>query len=286
MQAQAPNQVTDVPAPAPVRLMDTSFDFHDFLNRWRRARIRALVELARLSENADLDETELLASVPSDRHDEALRQIFDVSRTLGLSAARYLGMTWELDDLSDVLGQSGLPCIGGAWLGGSDQTHRVLHRDGCSGGRKIGPLWCDYWREALDGLVMGVGEDERLARHASVGHGDSECVDVLFLDERVRTVPLASEEAGGSSRRYGEIPDAMREILQPIAERLEKSRAKLYLDGFSEGILYYRIESPDGPVCGPGGRLVHESFQRDASKLFQDLRFQDTGPLAVYGSGT
>lgn len=279
-------QAHTVDVAEPVRLMETSFDLSDFLSRWKRARLRVLSDLVEVPDGSSIDEADILASLPLDRREALLRGVFDASRLLGLSLARYLGMTWELEDFSDVLEQSGLPCIGGAWKNGSSSTHRLRQRTGCDVGKRLGSLWCDYWREALDGLVMGVGEDERLARHASMGHGDTECTDVLFYDERVRTVPLASEAAMERSRRFGDVPDQMRNALLPIAKRLDQSRAKLYLDGFSERTLYYRIESPDGPVCGPGGRLVHESFQREASSVFPDIRFQDTGPLAVYGSGT
>jgi hypothetical protein len=257
-------------------LQEPAFDLSDFLSRWQRARLSALRSV--LDENLttlNAVEEELLKLVPQEKRDALLKQVFDHSRALGLGVVRYLGLLWERDDIYRVLAASGSPCISGSWQV-TEQAH-VLRRSGCRTVGELGSFFCDYWREAVDGLVMGVGENERYVRHESLGHGDAGCVDVLFVD---------GQEQLGTWVKRGSVPNEIQSGLRPICDRMAESKVKVSIEGYSEGVLYYKIESPNDPVCGTGGRLVHESFRREVTRLFPQIGLQDASPLAVYGSGT
>lgn len=254
------------------------FSVEDFRLRWQAARISAVKGALGASANSavsDTSEEELLALVPEKDRETVLRKIFDHSRALGVSVVKFLGLSWEISDLEEVLGRMNLPCLSGKWS--PTNVARVLERAGCEQVKRLGSFACDYWREAADGLVMGVGEVERYARHASVGHGDAACIDVFFDD---------SLGASGEKPRHAAVPEKIKQGLREIHARFNLLKATLTLEGLSEGVLYYRLESSEGPLCGSNGRLMHESFAREVKNRFPGLMLQDASPLAVYGEGT
>lgn len=261
---------------------DPRFDLEGFLGRWKMARISALQSLGAVG---PVEETLLVQLNDFDRG-ELLRRVFDQSRKFGLSAAKYFGLTFEITDLAEILQKSKMVCLGGGW-----EPHKaafVLKRPGCAFFKVWGALGCDYWREVLDGLVMGVGENERIARHRSLGHGDSECVDILFTEEfTVPRVVRTEPDAPGASRpKYGPIESEVLERFEPVFTRFKQMKIQLVLEGVSEGTLYYRLDPEKGVLCGAGGKLMHETFLRDTKKLFPDLNVLDAAPLAVYGGST
>ncbi len=216
-----------------------------------------------------------------EQRDAVLRAVFEASRKLGLSAARFLGVSWEITDLAEVLSGLVVPCVGGAWR--EHNGARVLERNGCDLPKALGSLGCDYWREALDGLVMGVGENERLSRHQSAGHGDDGCLDVLFVEGFVvpRVTSFVSEVSSGA--RFGPLPVGLVEGLHEVRTRFESMKIRLRLEGVSEGVLYYQLEAEEGVLCGAGGKLLHDSFARAVARVNSALTPKDIAPIAVYG---
>lgn len=233
-----------------------------------------------------LDEEALLGRLQGDARDQVLRRVFDQSRKFGLNASKFLGLTFEASDLGEILGKSDISCLGGIWK--SHNAAFVYTRPGCASFKNLGRLGCDYWREALDGLVMGVGENERIARHRSLGHGDAECVDIIFTETFTlpRVVRSGSSSDIRTELKYGEIPGEILEKLEPVVHRFKKMKIELVLAGISEGTLYYRLDPEKGVLCGAGGKLMHDTFLRDTKKLFPDLLVSDVSPLAVYGGST
>ena len=266
-------------------MQDPRFDREDFLSRWKRARVDGLRSLFPEGAPVDLGEEELLARSGEFDTQLLLRRVFDQSRKFGLSASRFLGLTFEISDLVEILG-SATPCVGGQWK--KHNAAYVLERPGCASFRSLGPIACDYWREALDGLVMGVGENERFTRHRSAGHGDSECVDILFREEFA--VPRVAKSDGGAETRqspkYGKLSDEMTEKMESLVVRFKRMKIDLVLAGLSEGTLYYRLDPEKGVLCGAAGKLMHDTFVRDARILYPDLKVLDVAPLAVYGGAT
>ncbi len=272
------------------------FDLTEFSERWRRARLSALSSvLAKKSTSLQLafplQEEQLLGLIDTELVDSALRNVFDASRKLGLSAVRYLGMTLEISDFAEILPYFGTPCFREQWrshhAANAAQAAQVLERKGCDALSKFGSFACDYWREALDGLVMGMGENERLSRHRSQGHGDSECVDVLFTEEF--SFPRVVKENSGTApekNKFGPVNHELEDALKSIRKRFESMKIGLHLDGVSENTLYYRLEAEEGVLCGAGGKLLHESLSRELAKKFPLLLIKDAAPLAVYGGSS
>jgi hypothetical protein len=261
------------------------FSIRDFISRWDKARLQActrtLVEFhARTPFLINPNEMELLAICPEDKKDELLKSVFDLSRQLASSASKYFKVSFEIQDLAKVLSQSGSPCVGGQWF--AHKEAYIYSRKSCSQFNKIGSFVCDYWREACDGLVMGLGEDERFTRHASVGHGDSECLDVIFVDKPTRS----KSNEHGSKMKWLPLPEYLKKDLDTVVQRMERLRIKVDFLGYAEGKVFYLIENKEDPtssLCGPGGRYFHEKLKEEVNKMQPDLIIQDAAPLAVYG---
>ena len=272
------------------------FNILEFRNRWKKSRISALnstlvgskSSFSKIqNEQDEQDEMFLLKRITNENREAALKNVFDHSRRLGLSVAKFFGVTWEMSDFSEVLPQLDLPCFATPWK--KHNEAQVLERNGCASLIQSGSLGCDYWREALDGLVMGVGENERLARHRSQGHGDSNCVDILFTENYVfpKIVSAHTQNTPVKTNvKFGPLPDEILEKLIPVQKRFAGMKVCLTLDGFSEGTLYYQLHTDEGVLCGAGGKLMHDSFLREFSKHFPSLATKDVSPLAVYGGSS
>lgn len=280
-----------------IRILEhPDFDISEFSERWRNARLSALkvslrengVSVSDPTEPVDQarEEHRLLSAVRDEFRSVVLRKVFDYSRQLGMSASRAFKLSFEIGDFSEILESIELPCFRGKWR--EHNGTRVLERTGCEAVSLSGGLACDYWREALDGLVMGAGSAERLARHRSRGHGDDECVDVLFEEEfsLPRVIGEGAAKPRPESKKFGPVPTEVADALGVAADRLKKMKIALHVDGVSEGVLYYRLDPEKGVLCGAGGKMIHESFQRELNAKFPNLKLQDASPLAVYGGST
>lgn len=264
---------------------DDKFDLEDFKNRWQSARLNVLKKNAPLKlivqQSIELmNEKSLLVialQLNSPDRDQILKQIFDVSRKFAISASRYFGLTWELSDFSEVLPKLGIPCFSVPFE--PYKRAYISKRKGCEDFAQLQSFGCDYWRESLDGLVMGLGETERLARHASVGYGGDECVDVLFTEEVVLPRIISDKP----QYKFGPITDLIEKELIPVQAYFKKMNIQLNWEGISEGVLYFKMDSTSGPVCGAGGRFMHQDLEKKINKILPQLKVKDASPLAVYG---
>jgi hypothetical protein len=258
-----------------------NFDIQEFYQRWTKARISAIKKSAPESTGSELSsEPELLEqyfsnSNDSKKNDILLRNIFDHSRQLALGLSKFLKISFEIQDFQNLLEQSSIPCVQGKWE--NRETARILSRKGCDFCPKVGANACDYWREALDGLVMGLGEKERLARHASVRHGDDSCIDIFYTEAPSRKENILA---------YGPLPDHMEATLTTVSEDFEiKMKKAIVLKGLSEGVLYFEFATSTDALCG-GTQLLTSTFQRKIQQHYPGLLVKEISPCAVLGVET
>jgi hypothetical protein len=270
-----------------------SFSIHQFNERWHRARIQACIQVLESKIESTRDcanesttiskdelinkseisksEVDLLLLCDEGAKPPLLTLVFDNSRKLALSAARYYGVTFEKDEIVQVLRNSNSPCVQGFWRAHNEAF--VIERKACGALKRVGSFLCDYWREACDGLVMGLGDEERFVRHASVGHGDENCLDVIF-------------QTYGSQFKWLPIPEFLEKDLQEVVVRMDRLRIKVEFLGYAETKVFYRIENKDDvkmSLCGPGGRYFHDKLKEEVAKFNSKILLQDAAPLAVYG---
>ncbi len=240
----------------------------DLADRWRRARDAALRPFA----PADTEPAALLATALESLRagqplesaaDEAQRRAFDNSLRLGRGFARTYGVELTLEQLREVLPRLGVPCLHGAVR--EIEGGFYLERSGCALG-PLGPAACDFMREAIHGLVLGITGDLRHARHESRGHGGETCVDLLHADS-------------ASALRFGPIPEATREVLDGVTRvaRMFDSASEITFLGVSENVLTYRIDRR----AGPGDVSVRALVERTVRRKLPALSLQEISPRPV-----
>jgi hypothetical protein len=265
-----------------------AFGMDEFCHRWQRARLSALAGsssaiaefLAQtglaLGLSANKREADLLEQLTDSEFDQALTSVFDNSRKLALSASRYLKLQLDIDDFSQLVEAAGIPCALGQWS--TRPTARVVEQTGCAYGETRRSRVCDWFREAIDGVVMGLGSTARYVRHRSAAHGDAGCCDVYFDD---------GESGRDPTLRYGPVPAPMRDALRGTEVAMQQSGHSVQWIGFSAGALFYELHSAGkAPICGKSGRAVHEKMIASVRSVLPDIHIHDAAPLAVYGEGT
>jgi hypothetical protein len=227
----------------------------DLGRRWQRARRAArAAEVPEPScSPSDVDDAAILIAAPAAAAAAAQRGVFDNSRRLGDGFRRFHGAELTLAELPMVLAQlaaASATCLRGTWTQAPDEDTLLLERTGCPAGAG-GPRSCDWWREAISGLVLGVTGGLRHARHCSVGHGADRCIDVFHVDPQ-------------SPRRYGPIPDDMRAQLAAVARSVAILDASCTVEflGLSDDVLYYRLPTADCGGSVRGQPLVERSVRR------------------------
>jgi hypothetical protein len=241
-----------------------ALDPADLLVRFAAARLAALQETLGFA-RPTTDERSALDSVPPEQRDALARRVYWNAWRLGRSAARAHGEVNEPERLCALLGASGLDCARGTWR--ADGTRRRLEREGCPTGEALGIAACDFFREALDGLVSGLSGRLRFARLASRGHGAQSCADVVYSERD----PTA---------RSGPVPaEVSRQFAQPIA-RLRVLGVSVELLGLAENRLHVEVAGLHAARCGPTG-LYFDLLADHLVRHFPDLVLVDASPRAV-----
>jgi len=239
-----------------------------FADRWKAARLRALSRFTQSRKN--LDEYALLKEIELSFHEDVLRTVFDESRRCGVDVAKEVGRTLSVCEISNLISESRVSCFCEIWERDDAGLSRYLKRIGCP--QRNSAFVCDYWREAADGLVMGLGDDAGFARHRSLGHGDDECLDFVYT-------------AWEKKHQFGSVPMAIEEALTDIKEDLSKLGAEFTLIGFSEGVLFYRLMGTEGPLCGVGRKLLLDQLVKKlksaAIHIRPNIEFRDVTPRPV-----
>ncbi len=256
--------------------MILSQSIEDLSKRWFRSRLSALKSFKIDSEESFFKE---INELPETQYEDLLKIIFLNSRNLGLGYQKQYNLAWERTDFSRHLQRLGSPCLNGDWE--NRISANVLTRLGCDQGRQIGSRYCQYWREAIDGLVAGLGDDTGYMRHSSVVVGDQNCTDVFYQDEVVPTDALWSNEM-----RWGPLSIEMKEKLATIEKKFERMKVSLSFLGLSEKNLFYKLEAKENLTCGTSGAIYRGLLEKWVENNFPSFRLKDASPVAVYGEKT
>lgn len=236
----------------------------ELAERWRRAR-RAAVEQVIGPTSDDATEDERLTCAAEVDEAELHRRLFENGARLGAGFRQRLRRAVTAAELPELLSTLGAPCLAsGTWsvLPG-EPGWRFLRQPCCAG--EASSMRCDAWREAIDGLVLGLTGSLRHTRTASAGHGQGQCVDVIYEDAE-------------SPSRYGELPDDVipaLEAVQAFVRRFEGADVRFL--GVSEGVLLYQLETTG---CGTGASALPMVEQLLKRKL-PGLEVRELSPRQV-----
>lgn len=191
---------------------------------------------------------------------EVQKKIFSNARVLGRGFVRTYGLVLEQDDLPGVLSALPTPCSQRS-IERTESSVRLLS-GGCSAASE-----CARWREAFDGLVLGLSEDEvSFRRHRSVGAGDGGCADVLFA-----TACEARE------LRYGAIPPELDIALAQMKTRLSVIPGiDVDVLGCSERIIFYTAKARSSEIA------TGDVVARAIARACPGYSAKDAAPAAVF----
>lgn len=235
----------------------------DLAERWRRAR-RAAVAAILGPVSPESEEASLFECAGEAHAVELNRLLFENSARLGEGFRRYYRKRIELEELPRLLPALGSPCLRGAWKPvegeGAWQLEREPCREACTA------VHCDAWREAIDGLVLGLTGEVRHTRHASLGHRQSRCVDLVYSKP-------------DSPLRFGSIPGELRPVLDSIGAFAKSFRGGVEVTwlGLSEGVLLYELSTLDCAAKEPVQMLLEQTLQ----KRLPGLELRELSPKAV-----
>jgi hypothetical protein len=237
----------------------------DLAARWQRARCSAL-SLA-LSRGARQEsEAALIALALDQAPEQTLRAVFDHSLALGRGFRRFYGADLTLSDLAGILPELGSPCVAVAWAHLPDAAAYRSERASCAAA-SAHLRACDYWREAVHGLVLGLSSGVHHARHESVGNGGTRCVDVLYVHPQ-------------SPARFAPIPEEVSVGLAALCRtaRMFDSSVEIEFLGIGENVLHYTVRSSRLEQ----GLDLTRVIQRGVERRFPWLTARDASPRAVF----
>lgn len=247
----------------------------DLSDRWQRARETACNKIFAIRKREDeflLD----LNILDEQQFEDLLKSLFLNSRNLGLSYQKSKNLTWEKSDFNKFASRLGSPCLSGDWE--LKPTAHVLSRDGCDAGKSMGRRYCQYWREAIDGLVTGISDDVGFVRNSSVSVNDHKCIDVFFDDESSPTDAIWT-----NSNKWGALPESIKADLDRIQQKFNDMKIDLKFLGLSEKNLLYKLEPKENLTCGSAGTIYRSQLEKLVKEKFPDFNLKDASPVAVYG---
>ncbi len=237
----------------------------DLALRFGRARRAALEAVTGALATADGDEAWQVRLATSVAKEALLRRVYDHALTLGRGFVRYHGGTpVSAEALPALLGALDCPCVGGDWT--ATDGGLVHERPGCEHGVG-GPALCDYWREAIGGLVHGLTDGVLHARHASVGRGQSSCRDALY------------DEPEGPLR-YGPVPASTLAAVDAakVAAHLLAPDVRVRVFGVLEDELCVGLEQNG---CDPDADAQRQHVLSLFHRYLPGLTLRDVSPRAV-----
>lgn len=247
----------------------------ELADRWQRAREDSYEKIFESKKKEDQYILEF-NHLDEEKFDEFLKSIFLNSRNLGLSYQKAKSLTWEKSDFTIFGNKLGSSCFMGSWE--QKPSAHVLSRQGCEHGKNIGRRYCQYWREAIDGLVTGISDEVGFVRNSSISVSDEKCIDVFYDEESSPTDAIWS-----NSNRWGVLPEDIRGDLKNIEDKFSRMKIDLKFLGLSEKTLLYKLEPKENLTCGSAGTIYRTHLEELVKEKFPHFLLKDASPVAVYG---
>lgn len=244
-------------------LVFSAASLKDLRGRWERAR-RAAAQTLVGPVDAHVDELALVGCAAEVDEAGLHRQLFENSARLGEGFVRVEKRRVPLEVIPEVLEALAPPCLGrGRWEAAGEGAWRLV-RPPCT--EQCERATCDAWREAIDGLVLGLTGGARHTRTSSVGHGQTQCIDLIYSDAEN---PL----------RYGEIEENLVPILESVQKFVRRFRgADVRFLGVSEGVLLYQFDTSG---CSGGRTPAQALVEQLLEKKLPHLKVRELSPRPV-----
>lgn len=235
-----------------------------FANLYADLRKRILGEFLFIendNENAALDK---LKELPEPKFLKLIGKISEKSREFAQFLLKGHDEPFTPEDIVDFLNKTDIPCLSSGWKLLDDNSTFRRFRTHCPG--TVCSHKCTYLRESVKGLVEGLSTNVKYSRHRSIGHGDKMCIDLIYNSD-------------DSDQKFGIIPDEIDELIKPVGEKLEEYYFRLITDGYSEGILYYRLINKKTTFDTLNFNLAKEVLQQTFLEKLPHVRLIETNTI-------
>lgn len=231
---------------------------------YKGLREQIILKALSISENEFLNSYQ---DISKDEQDILLRRIFDFSRIFGLEIFKKEKLSLNLEKIVSIIKNLNIGCVSGDFIKTSDSSFSVKRKSCPYSADK--ELICLYWREALDGLIMGLGDSERYSRHKSIKYGlNDSCVDVFYDSEKI---DLSKDK----------VPEEILKCIEKKKIKLAEKGIEVLPLGFSEKTLFYTIKDLKSDLNAFRRRFVRESFEKSFEKKFPFIELFEMSPRAV-----
>lgn len=247
-------------------------------HRWQLARSAALRTVNGVDAagpvaggaHAAADETWAITLGMSAAPEALPRLVYDHGLKLGRSFARFHGGPLDGDALGGLLAGLDSPCLRGRMVRSEDERAWVLDRPACEGACAT---TCEFWREALGGLIHGLTDGLQYVRHASASAGALTCRDVVHAD------PEGTWRFAALTSAQTEALEGARLTLRMLAP--DSPDVHIRFLGSLEGVIHY--ERPRSGCGGPDADAAagEERLTQVLGRFVPGGRFKDVSPRAV-----
>jgi hypothetical protein len=218
-----------------------------------------------------ISENDFLNSYPditNEEKDILLRKIFDFSRIFGLEVLKSEKGVLSFEKVVEIIKSLNIGCISGNWEKSQEEDSVTIKRKTCPYNADK-ELICLYWREALDGLVMGLGDTERYSRHKSLKYGlNDSCVDVIYDSSKI---DLSKDK----------VPAEILKCLEKKEAKLAEKGIKVIPIGFNERTFFYTLKDLNTEISPFRRKYLRESLEKSLEKKFPFIELVEMSPRAV-----
>ena len=215
------------------------------------------------------DEVSLLKMIKPESEENLLRKVFENSKKFASSAKWYYGAEWEVSDFYEVISKSEMSCFRGRW--NSFQEGISLERECCELANKTRPFICHYYKEAMDGLVLGLTDEVIYRRYENCSGRDGICKDVFLYSD-------------AKDLKFAPIPDYLLHELEQVKIKLLEIGVSVDFPGQLEGEIFYQWKVVDKKSCEDLSKKVKQVIEQNISQF--EINIKDITPKAIIGPGS
>ncbi|MFN8671584.1 MAG: hypothetical protein U0457_05780 [Candidatus Sericytochromatia bacterium] len=192
-----------------------------------------------------------------------LRKIFDESRFLGLKQRK--NNILNLEEIISFISSLEIDCFNREIQ--QKDNYLSLEKKDCFYKNQNSYI-CTYWKEALDGLIMGLGDQERYSRYRSIKYGKNKtCIDAFYYENN-------------RELQYGEVPEKIINFIIRKNKKYSENNLQIKPLGLNENTFFYNIK--DSSEISPfRKKFIIEAFEKTFRKNFPDFIPFENSPKAV-----
>ncbi|GIW23081.1 MAG: hypothetical protein KatS3mg068_2088 [Candidatus Sericytochromatia bacterium] len=231
---------------------------------FKKLRDKILEKFLSIKEEFFLSTTNKI-SLDKEKEELFLKEIFDLGRVIGLEILKEKDKELSLKEILDEIYKLNISCFKGDLK--IDNNFIKIERTNCPY-TSANYFICLYWREFIDGFIMGIGNKERYSRHASIKYGlNNFCTDIIYYNN-------------DQKYRWSNLPEDVLNFIKLQNKKYSVKNIQIEGVGFNERTLFYKIKDNSSISSFRKGFII-ESFAKEFKKRFPKFNSCEISPRSV-----